>query len=351
MKPFTALTIAGSDSGGGAGIQADIKTFEEWRVYGMSVLTSLTAQNTTGVQDVHHVPVSFIDTQLATIEEDLPIDVIKTGMIATREAAETVGRWIARQNVPYVCDPVMVSASGHPLMEAETRTALSEFLFPYATVVTPNIPEAETLLEMEIKTEADMEKAARRFVDELGARGALVKGGHLDGEAVDVLYDGEAMHTYREDRISTENTHGTGCTYASAIAANLAMGRKLPIAVEEAKAYVTEAIRHSFDIGAGSGPLTIGLTERSGYDEPGRITGNTTACPSHHQRSGHEFLREWSAGLRRESGDGERAGRSRRGCKRRERTCLEYRYDPERRYRNDGQSGTGGQQSRSPRTS
>ncbi|SDJ13737.1 bifunctional hydroxymethylpyrimidine kinase/phosphomethylpyrimidine kinase [Salimicrobium halophilum] len=254
MKPFTALTIAGSDSGGGAGIQADIKTFEEWEVYGMSVLTSLTAQNTTGVQDVHHVPVPFIEAQLSSIEEDLPVNVIKTGMVATKEAAEVVGNWIARQHAPYVCDPVMVSTSGHPLMEQETRTALSEDLFPHASVVTPNIPEAETLLDMEIKTEEDMEEAARKFVDSLGAKGALVKGGHLNGEAVDILYDGEIMRTYREDRISTENTHGTGCTYASAIAANLAMGRSLPVAVEHAKGYITEAIRHSFDIGSGSGP-------------------------------------------------------------------------------------------------
>lgn len=254
MKPCTALTIAGSDSGGGAGIQADIKTFEEWEVYGMSVLTSLTAQNTTGVQGVHHVPVPFIETQLKSIEEDLPVDVIKTGMVATKEAAKVVGEWVARQHSPYVCDPVMVSASGHPLMEEETRAALSEYLFPYATVVTPNIPEAETLLGIEIVTERNMEEAARRFVDELGVGGALVKGGHLNGEAVDVLYDGEIMRKYREDRISTENTHGTGCTYASAIAANLAMGRTLPVAVEHAKNYITEAIRHSFDIGSGSGP-------------------------------------------------------------------------------------------------
>lgn len=254
MKPFTAITIAGSDSGGGAGIQADIKTFEEWEVYGMSVLTSLTAQNTTGVQDIHHVPVSFIEAQLRSIEEDLPMNVIKSGMVATKEAAKVVGNWIARQHIPYVCDPVMVSASGHPLMEEETRAALSEYLFPHASVVTPNIPEAETLLDMEIKTEEDMEEAARKFVDKLGAKGALVKGGHLNGEAVDVLYDGEVIRTYREDRISTENTHGTGCTYASAIAANLAMGRTLPVAVEYAKNYITEAIRHSFDIGSGSGP-------------------------------------------------------------------------------------------------
>ncbi|SIS45362.1 bifunctional hydroxymethylpyrimidine kinase/phosphomethylpyrimidine kinase [Salimicrobium flavidum] len=254
MRPYTALTIAGSDSGGGAGIQADLKTFEEWKVYGMSVLTSLTAQNTTGVQDVHHIPVSFIEAQLDSVEQDLPIDVIKSGMIARKEAAEHIGAWIAKQKVPYVCDPVMVSASGHPLMEEETRAALSEHLFRYATVITPNIPEAETLLDMEIRTERDMQEAARKFVEELGAKGALVKGGHLNGEAVDVLYDGEIMRTYREDRISTENTHGTGCTYASAIAANLAMGRTLPVAVEKAKDYITEAIRHSFDLGSGSGP-------------------------------------------------------------------------------------------------
>ncbi|MET3682919.1 hydroxymethylpyrimidine/phosphomethylpyrimidine kinase [Alkalibacillus flavidus] len=254
MKPFTALTIAGSDSGGGAGIQADLKTFEEWEVYGMSVLTSLTAQNTTGVQGVHHVPAFFIETQLTAIEEDLPVDVIKTGMIATLETAKMIGTWIARQNIPYVCDPVMVSASGYPLMEEETRAALSEYLFPYATVITPNIPEAETLLEMEISTERDMEEAAQRLVKEFGAGGALVKGGHLDGEAVDVLYDGEEVRMYREDKILTENTHGTGCTYASAIAANLAMKRTLSGAVEQAKPFITEAIRYSFDIGSGKGP-------------------------------------------------------------------------------------------------
>ncbi|AKG04832.1 MULTISPECIES: bifunctional hydroxymethylpyrimidine kinase/phosphomethylpyrimidine kinase [Salimicrobium] len=254
MRPYTALTIAGSDSGGGAGIQADIKTMEEWQVYGMSVLTSLTAQNTMGVREVHHVPVPFLTAQLKSIEEDLPVDAIKTGMISSKEAARTVGEWIGARRKPYVCDPVMVTASGHPLMEEETREALSEYLFPHADVVTPNIPEAETLLRMTIKTEADMEEAAGLFVEKLGSRGALIKGGHLDGEAVDVLYDGEIMRTYREARIKTDNTHGTGCTYASAIAANLARGRTLPVAVEKAKHFITEAIRHSFDLGSGSGP-------------------------------------------------------------------------------------------------
>ncbi|MGI8313632.1 bifunctional hydroxymethylpyrimidine kinase/phosphomethylpyrimidine kinase [Halobacillus mangrovi] len=249
-----ALTIAGTDPSGGAGVQADLKTFQELKSYGMSVITSVVAQNTTGVKGVHHLPINMLDNQLEAISSDMPVHAIKTGMIATEEMMGAVAEWIAKMNVSYVMDPVMVAQSGDPLIEKEARLYLKNHLVPLASLLTPNIPETEDLLGEKIETKEDMKQAAVSIVEKLGCGAALVKGGHFQGDAVDYLYDGDWIHTFRSERIETKNTHGTGCTYSAAITAYLSQGYPIVRAVKLAKYYVTEAVRHSFDLGHGSGP-------------------------------------------------------------------------------------------------
>lgn len=259
-----ALTIAGTDPTGGAGIQADLKTFQELKSYGMSVITSVVAQNTTGVQDVHHLPLSMIEKQLDSVISDIPVHAFKTGMIANREMMQLIAKKIFSWEAPYVMDPVMVAASGDPLIAEEARLFLREHLLPLTTIVTPNIPEAESLTEKKIETEADMKEAAMEIVTKYGAQAALVKGGHFEGDAVDFLYDGEKMHTFSAARIHTKNTHGTGCTLSAAITAYLSQAFPLHEAVKKAKDYVTAAIRHSFDLGHGSGPTNHWAIRLSG---------------------------------------------------------------------------------------
>ncbi|REJ10000.1 bifunctional hydroxymethylpyrimidine kinase/phosphomethylpyrimidine kinase [Halobacillus trueperi] len=249
-----ALTIAGTDPSGGAGIQADLKTFQELKSYGMSVVTSVVSQNTTGVKDVHHLPENFIRSQLKAISEDMPVQALKTGMIANKKMMKVISEWLDEVGAPYVMDPVMVAQSGDPLIEKEDQRYLKEYLVPKTALVTPNIPETEVLVGGKIETEADMREAAEVIVKDLGAAAALVKGGHLNGRAVDFLYDGQWFHEFESERIDSSNTHGTGCTYSAAITAYLSQGHALPQAVKEAKYFVTEAIRHSFDLGKGSGP-------------------------------------------------------------------------------------------------
>ncbi|SFK58837.1 hydroxymethylpyrimidine/phosphomethylpyrimidine kinase [Halobacillus dabanensis] len=248
------LTIAGTDPSGGAGIQADLKTFQELKSYGMSVITSVVAQNTTGVKDVHHLPEHFLQGQLNAVSNDMPIDAFKTGMIANKNMMKVISEWLSEVKAPYVMDPVMVAQSGDPLIEKEAQAYLKEYLVPRTTLVTPNIPEAEALLDKSIESESDMQEAAKMIVQELGAGAALIKGGHRKGKAIDFLYDGERIHSYEAERIDSSNTHGTGCTYSAAITTYLSQGYSLPVAVKEAKFFVTEAIRHSFDLGKGSGP-------------------------------------------------------------------------------------------------
>lgn len=251
-----ALTIAGSDPSGGAGIQADLKTFQELQTYGMSVITSLTAQNTTGVQGVHHAPIDFINQQIESITNDIPVHAFKTGMLASVEVMETVAKHAARIDAPFVMDPVMVATSGDPLIAEEAQDYLKAHLLPLTTVVTPNVPEAETITGLTIRNLNDMENAARMIVKKFGAKYALVKGGHIiDKEkAVDVFYDGESFHRFTSKRIDTKNTHGTGCTLSAAITAYLAKDYPILQAIEYAKTYITQAIEHSLDIGDGSGP-------------------------------------------------------------------------------------------------
>ncbi|CQR48341.1 Hydroxymethylpyrimidine/phosphomethylpyrimidine kinase [Paraliobacillus sp. PM-2] len=249
----SALTIAGTDPTGGAGIQADLKTFQEREVYGMSVLTSAVAQNTQGVQAVHHLPIDFIERQLDAVFQDIKPHAIKTGMISTIEMMELIANYVSTDSIPYVIDPVMVSTSGDALMEESSRQVIRDVLVPKATVVTPNIPEAEILVGFTIQNIEDMKKAAKVIVEELGAASAVVKGGHLDGKAVDVFYDRQ-FHFLEADRVNTKHTHGTGCTFSAAITAELAKGKSTLEAVKMGKQFITAAIRYPLNIGKGNGP-------------------------------------------------------------------------------------------------
>jgi len=250
-----AMTIAGSDSGSGAGIQADLKTFAALGVYGTSTLTAITAQNTIGVTAIHEIPTDIIAAQIDAVMTDIGADAVKTGMLSSSAIIEVVVAGLKRHNVTsLVVDPVMVAKSGDRLLREEAINALRTQLLPLATVVTPNLPEAEALTQMKITTTADIRRAAERILA-LGARGVVVKGGHRQGPATDLFYDGSHVQEFTAPRIKTQNTHGTGCTFASAVAAGLARGKSVIDSVALAKEYVTEAIRHSFPVGQGHGPL------------------------------------------------------------------------------------------------
>ena len=250
-----AMTIAGSDSGGGAGIQADLKTFAALGVYGTSVLTAITSQNTLGVTGVHEVPVEMVASQIEAVISDIGTDAVKTGMLFSSDIIETVARELNHFRVNrLVVDPVMVAKSGDRLLREDAVDAMRRSLLPFAIVVTPNIAEAETLADMKIESVTDARRAADKIVG-MGAKSVVVKGGHLPGPPVDLFYDGSQALEFTAPRIDTPNTHGTGCTFASAIAAGLAKGMDVVDAVAGAKEYVTEAIRHSLHIGQGRGPL------------------------------------------------------------------------------------------------
>jgi hydroxymethylpyrimidine/phosphomethylpyrimidine kinase len=251
-----ALTIAGSDSGGGAGIQADLKTFQRFGVFGTSVLTAVTAQNTLGVRAVHSIPASVVAAQLAAIAEDLPPAALKSGMLATAELVREVAAGIARYDLAnYVLDPVMVASSGDRLLEADAVAAVLEQLLPLATLVTPNLEEAALLAGFPVGDPDTMEKAGHRLL-EAGAAAALVKGGHLAGnELVDVLVTPSGVRRFQHRRIATTSTHGTGCTLSAAITAGLALGRSLQDAVATALDYVRRAISAAPGLGGGRGPI------------------------------------------------------------------------------------------------
>ncbi len=251
-----ALTIAGSDSGGGAGIQADIKTFSAFGVYGMSAITSVTAQNTVRVAGTHDLPPAFVAEQIDMVAQDMGVDAAKTGMLSNAAIVEAVAASIVRNRIEnVVVDPVMIAKSGAALLHASARDALRTLLLPLALIVTPNVPEAEVLTGLRIATFDDMRRAAAS-VHAFGPRYVLMKGGHLDAEdACDVLFDGETSVVFRAPRIDTPNTHGTGCTYSAAITACLAQGLDAPAAVRRAKEYLTEAIRRALPLGHGHGPL------------------------------------------------------------------------------------------------
>ncbi len=256
MRVPRALTIAGSDSGGGAGIQADLKTFSAFRVFGMSVITAVTAQNSVGVQGVLSLPPEFVVRQLDSVLSDFGADAVKIGMLATAPIVEAVAGRLAAggERRPVVLDPVMIAKSGDPLLEPDARQALVRAMLPLADVLTPNLHEAAALAGIPVATEGEMEEAARRILA-LGPRTVLVKGGHLKDSATDLLWDGRQLVRFPAPRLDTPHTHGTGCTYSSAIAAGLARGRGLVDSVREAKAYVTAAIREGFQAGRGVGTL------------------------------------------------------------------------------------------------
>ncbi|RJQ86521.1 MAG: bifunctional hydroxymethylpyrimidine kinase/phosphomethylpyrimidine kinase [Desulfobacteraceae bacterium] len=250
-----ALTIAGSDSSGGAGIQADLKTFQALGVFGMSAITAVTVQNTQKVFAVQEMPPNIVHDQIVCLFEDTPIQAVKIGMVASVALIEAVAAALAEVQCPVVVlDPVMISKSGYALLEPDARRALVARLFPLAKVVTPNIPEAEVLIGGTIRDEAQMRSAARRIA-ELGVANVVVKGGHLDTpQAVDIVFDGTRFRILTGKRIATRNTHGTGCTFSSAIAAYLARGFDFFEAVQRAKEYVSGAIAHGLPIGKGHGP-------------------------------------------------------------------------------------------------
>lgn len=255
MKLPRCLTIAGSDSGGGAGIQADLKTFAALGVYGMSALTAITAQNTLGVQGVYELPADFVGLQIDSVVTDIGVDAVKTGMLANAEIIAVVAAKVREHRLPnLVVDPVMVAKSGDPLLRADARDALIGLLLPLAIVVTPNLHEARVLTGMEVETVEDMERAAVA-IHQMGPRYVVVKGGHRTAEdSIDVLYDGERFTHFPSPRVETKNTHGTGCTFASAIAAGLAKGLDVVEAVRQAKEYITLALRYALDLGQGHGP-------------------------------------------------------------------------------------------------
>jgi len=256
MTKPVALTIAGSDSGGGAGIQADIKAMEANGVFAASVIVAVTAQNTQAVTAAHDLPPDFVAAQIDAVVDDLDVAAYKTGMLSSAAIIETVAERIdARDLTPLVVDPVMISKSGFKLLQDAAIATLREALIPQATLLTPNLHEASHLTDKTVET-VDDAKAVAEALHALGPKAVLVKGGHLNdtAEAVDVLYDGTCFRTFAAPRIETPNTHGTGCTYASAIAAHLAHGHDLPLAVDRAKRYVTRAIDHALPLGGGHGP-------------------------------------------------------------------------------------------------
>ncbi len=252
----TALTIAGSDSGGGAGVQADLKTFAALGVYGTSAFTALTAQNSTGVTGVHVVPTEFVTLQIETVVSDFGCDAVKTGMLASAPIVEAVAAAVIALELPnLVVDPVMITKSGHRLLDTDAVHAIRASLLRLARVVTPNIPEAEVLADMRIRTRSDMRVAAERIL-RLKSAAVIVKGGHLvDPEVVDVVSDGSRVVELTGPRAQGPHTHGTGCTFSAAIAAHLALGRSVIDAAAEAKAFVTGAMRQGIPLGSGHRPL------------------------------------------------------------------------------------------------
>lgn len=255
-KPYKALTIAGSDSGGGAGIQADIKTFQELGVFGMSALTAITAQNTLGVHGVYPLSVEAVEQQIIAIGEDMGTDAVKTGMLFSSEIIRAVAHQVQKYGwLNLVVDPVMVAKGGSPLLQQEAIHALRENLLPLAMVVTPNIPEAELLTGISIGSVEDRKQAAR-LLFEMGARHVVMKGGHADGEdtVIDLLFDGKEFISFDSKRVATKHTHGTGCTFAAAITAELAKGQSVVEAVSTAKQFISAAIQDELGIGSGYGP-------------------------------------------------------------------------------------------------
>ncbi|MGW3955299.1 bifunctional hydroxymethylpyrimidine kinase/phosphomethylpyrimidine kinase [Streptomyces sp. NPDC004752] len=255
--PPRVLTVAGSDSGGGAGIQADLKTMLALGAHGMSVITAVTAQNSLGVRGVWELPVAAVRAQYRSVVDDIGVQAVKTGMLASAELVEAVAELIGGTDAPAVVDPVGVSKHGDPLLAAAALDSVRTALLPVTTVATPNLDEVAQLTGVRVESESGMREAAAALLA-YGPAWALIKGGHLPGDAVDLLTDGSREHWLRAPRLGNRHTHGTGCTLASAIAVGLAKGRTVPEAVAAAKEYVTGAIAGGFALGAGTGPVDHG---------------------------------------------------------------------------------------------
>jgi hydroxymethylpyrimidine/phosphomethylpyrimidine kinase len=249
-----ALTIAGSDPSGGAGIQADLKTFSRFGVYGEAVVTLITVQNTVRVDRVECLPAELVAAQVRAVLDDIPPGAAKTGALGNRAIVETVAALAEEFRFPLVVDPVMISKHGAPLVAPDAREALVTHLLPRAALITPNLPEAAALAGFEIRDLDGMRRAAERIAG-IGARAVLVKGGHLEGCAIDLLYAGGEWREFPAERIDTRHTHGTGCTYSAAITAELARGSSITDSVARAKRFITEAIRSAPGLGHGSGPV------------------------------------------------------------------------------------------------
>lgn len=260
-----ALTIAGSDSGGGAGIQADLKTFQMLDVFGTTAITAITVQNTLGVTGIYDVPLEGIAGQIDAVMTDIGADAVKTGMLSQPAVIELVAAKVKEHGITrLVVDPVMIAKGGASLLAEEAKTVMRRVLLPAAALVTPNVPEAEVLTGREIRSLEEMKLAARQIVEEYGARAAVVKGGHMEGPPVDVLYDGADFLLLEGVRYETRHTHGTGCTFSAAAAAGLAKGESLEQAVRTAKAFITCAIRDELGIGQGHGPTNHWAYSRRG---------------------------------------------------------------------------------------
>jgi hydroxymethylpyrimidine/phosphomethylpyrimidine kinase len=255
MKIPVALTIAGSDSGGGAGIQADLKTFAALGVHGTSAITAITAQNTVAVTDIFELPPTLITAQIAAVVDDIGVDAAKTGMLSSSDIIDAVAAAVKRFGIRnLVVDPVMVAKGGGRLLRDDAVEALRTQLLPLAAIITPNLPEAEVLLGRPIRTLDERRKAARDLVA-MGSRAAVVKGGHADGDVTDVYWDGTQLVELKVERVATGNTHGSGCVFSAAITAGLATGREPLAAVRDAKEFITGAIEGSLELGRGHGPV------------------------------------------------------------------------------------------------
>jgi hydroxymethylpyrimidine/phosphomethylpyrimidine kinase len=258
MKPGRILSVAGSDTGGGAGIQGDLKTITVLGGFGMTVITALTVQNTMGIREIYELPPDFVARQFDAVAEDIGIDAVKTGMLANRGIIEIVAQKIRKYGIEkVVVDPVLAAKRGETLISNDAIPIMMEKLLPLACIVTPNIPEAEVMSGIVIASPDDMKKAAA-IIHRSGVKNVVIKGGHLAGSdavALDILYDGNAFHEFRAPRIDTKDTHGTGCAYSAAIATFLAEGRNVLDAVTAAKTYITVAIRNAHRLGCGQGPV------------------------------------------------------------------------------------------------
>ncbi|MDU0449643.1 bifunctional hydroxymethylpyrimidine kinase/phosphomethylpyrimidine kinase [Staphylococcus haemolyticus] len=270
-KPKIALTIAGTDPSGGAGVMADLKSFHACGVYGMAAITSIVAQNTKGVQHIHNLETSWVQEQLDSVFNDELPHAIKTGMIATHETMELIQHYLKQHSdIPYVIDPVMLAKSGDSLMDDDTKKHLQNTLLPLADVVTFNIPEAEEITGIKIDTEENIRKAGNIFINEIGSKGVVIKGGHSAdlNNAKDFLFTKEDVYTFEDQRFDTKHTHGTGCTFSAVITAELAKGKSIYEAVKKAKKFILLSIQYTPEIGQGRGPVNhFAYMKKVGLDD------------------------------------------------------------------------------------